>query len=808
MEESELKDYGAIVSAEKLEILVSRLLEIGEPVGFDIETGYDGEPREKAAVHPEESYIVGFSLTNDPRWARYVPIRHKLSHNVDPAEAARIMKPLLESGLCVAHNAKFEKRHCDKSVEDGGLGCKLAIRSDTMIEAFVLADYEMLGLKGLVEFLFGHEMATIDTLFPDLKGKAKKTLNFAMLAADDPTVVSYACEDAAWCLELHRRHYPKVQDMTIFKMEMAILPILVRMEQNGLSYDWEMMRTTLEKAREFRDRMLREINAELTAALNVPVELNPNSSAQVGKLLYDPAPAGLGLSISRTTPSGKPSTDAVAMEALAQQNRTVRKILEWREVNKLCTTYLEKYPARYRYAADGLTHPNVKQTEVATGRFAVDEPPYQQTPKRYHYELNSGEVFDLNFRNLVVARPGWQFLYFDYSQIELRVMAGESQEPTLLTAFNEDRDVHTETAALMLGKDPSAVTEDDRDIGKTMNFALLYGMGPGSLADRLGISRAAARDLYDRYFSTFMSIGAWADKSRRDGKNQGFTISRFGRKFTIWEFGSHLPGVYAKGERMCVNAPIQGGAADYMKASMIRATKALENAGLDETCLLVMNIHDALVFEIPEDADPQTYIDVLKPAVQWELPGWPKIVAEWGVGKRWGSLQKLKDGEAVQVEAQPRGRDHASSRGPLGEPQAGVQVGTHTYGPDGGTSVLSGQNEYPVDGEPTPTYVTGPEERPKFAPASDDGVALIMEVRLAEDPTQEAVARLVEWITARPGQNTLRLVMPDGEVITVQRTTSAGREQWPDLAMIFPGAQCSIVATDDVMDVMSSAAFG
>jgi DNA polymerase I-like protein with 3'-5' exonuclease and polymerase domains len=259
---------------------------------------------------------------------------------------------------------------------------------------------------------------------------------------------------------------------------------------------------------------------------------------------------------------------------------------------------------------------------------------------------NGVDYWSGNFRDFIIAPPGSYLLTYDYSQIELRVLAGESQEPALLEAFNEDRDVHTLTAAMMLGKRPEDIDKKtERPIGKTMNFALLYGMGAKSLAERLGYTMDKAKELYASYFAAFSRIASWQDAVTARGMRLGYSETRFGRKYMVWELQSENKAVQAKGERVLTNAPIQGGAADYMKLAMIRVTRALKEKGWwMNGCTIVMNQHDSLSFEVSDDLDPAEVRAVLEAAVVFPVPGFPKIVADWELGQRWGSSTPWKAG--------------------------------------------------------------------------------------------------------------------------------------------------------------------
>jgi DNA polymerase I-like protein with 3'-5' exonuclease and polymerase domains len=636
------KSYGLTDNIADVRALVSQLIADGKPFAFDIETGYDGLAREKASLHPEIGFVVGFSVTNSTEWARYIPLRHDLAVNVDPEQFALAVWPLMQTGLGVAHNAKFELRFLSELFKefvaetDDGV---YPIRSDTMIESYLVQETRGHGLKQLTKELFGHNQAELSTLFPELTDAAMRTLRFNALELT-PKVVSYVCEDSAWCLALHDRNYHKVKDSLLFKTEMELIPILAEMERYGLRYDWTMLSNAATEMESFINKWRAEVMGELSDIVGEPVNINLGSAQQVSAILYD----RIGLRTTRMTKTSKDtaepkmSTDAVALEGLSKKYPYVKKMVEWREMKKLLGTYLTTYEKKFGYAPDGRTHPNVNATFIITGRVSVNDPPYQQTPKDYDYELSDGEQFHLSFRKAIMAGPEHYFVGFDYSQVELRWLAGVAQEPTLLKDFADGVDVHSRTASLMLAVPLKAVTKEQRAIGKTMNFALLYGMGVKTMAERLGVTVDEAKELNEKYFSAFSSIAVWSDRVTRQGIRDGFTMSHFGRKHRIWELTEDNPMLRAKGERMCVNAPIQGGAADYMKIAMVRGNRALAKAGLLDRVHVVMNIHDALVYEVRTSVEPALVIATLESAISYPVEGFPPIEADWGVGRRWGTM--------------------------------------------------------------------------------------------------------------------------------------------------------------------------
>jgi DNA polymerase I-like protein with 3'-5' exonuclease and polymerase domains len=618
------KNYGLITDSDELRQLVGQIKRDGRPWAFDIETGYIGPDKEKAAVRPETAFVVGISFTDSTDWARYVPLGHNTGDNLDNREVAEIFWPLLNAGQGVAHNAQFELRHLsrwfrrwlpddDQIAQQHGY---FPIRSDTMVEAYLAADFERFGLKPLTMLMFnrygepvdrsqylsriktikqisaafkdeeerkkeiastfdGHIMTELHELFENMPKNKRKFLRFNTLETD-ARVVAYACEDSTWCLAIHQHYYPEVSHRTLFPVEIAIVrDVLPEMADEGLVYDWSTMSRTAERLSLFRDRFNGEIMTELSEMLGEPTAVNLASPPQISNILYDRLGYATDVYTDKTRDlppeQRRMSTGKIALERLAQQYPIVQKIREWKKMTRLLGTYLEKYEKVYRDEHSGRAHGNYLSAFVITGRFAAVDPPVQQSPKKYHFDLAEakaaheagddppvGTCFQFNFRDVIVAPPGWYILGFDLSQAELRAIAGEAQEIALLEAFERGDDVHKLTASLMLGVPFEEITSAQRDIGKTMNFALLYGMSTKGLADRLGIGMDEAQELMDKYFAGLPAIAAYMTKMKQHGQTHNYVVSHFGRKLPIWEYTSDKRSIRSKGDRACVNYPIQG----------------------------------------------------------------------------------------------------------------------------------------------------------------------------------------------------------------------------------------------------------
>lgn len=813
-------DYAALKDVEQLAKLADQMLEEGQWVGFDVETGYSGQDFPKRSTdhnHPDQ-FTVGFSLTNSTDWARYVPLRHDNGDNVDDYKAAwEAVAPLLTKGNIVAHNVKFEM-HAVKKAANINLAAEGKFE-DTMLDAYVLSEYAhpnyrgMVGLKDLVWTVLGHQMTHIEELFPDKPKNWFPKLRFNILELT-PQVVAYACEDSAWAIALRNAIGDKAsRDRAIMKaLEHTIAQVMADVERQGVAVDWDGVNLAYSQAQTFVPNMEAAVKKGLGKKAGRDLdEINLGSAAQIKKLLYNE----IGMSTTRLTNAGQSgdfvgeswqamSTDAKALKGLADQHPEVKKLLELREVQNL-NRRLKKWLSDYSNSADGKVHANYNQVQVGSGRFAANDPAIQQLPKEWRWttalgydpfdkkyddiwkkiketQTNGDKYWNGNFRDFIIASPGTYLLTYDYSQIELRVLAGESQEPALLNAFANGVDIHSATAAQMLGKRVEDLNmKTERPIGKTMNFALLYGMGPKSLAEQLGVSMDKAKELYQQYFSVFSRISSWMERTQKIGTERGYAETRFGRRYTVWELtaDNHTragKAIYAKGRRVLINAPIQGAAADYMKLAMVRAYRKLKELGWwGEKCTIVMNQHDSLTFEVSNALDPNEVRKIIEACVVFDetevkrTAGFPKIVADWELGQRWGSStgwkdgmqavfdgthwQLVKDGEVVEAPAEADDDDFDPETDKLPE------VPLETL-----TAVVSGGRTYDAPAEPPTLTVT------------------------ALNPlTAERFTEFVALVRDNPGDTRVKFISTQGE-LQLPTTTSLGLDMQGKVSLILGGA--------------------
>ncbi|HYP23083.1 MAG TPA: DNA polymerase I, partial [Actinomycetota bacterium] len=359
-------------------------------------------------------------------------------------------------------------------------------------------------------------------------------------------------------------------------IEHPLIPVLAHMEKTGIAIDLDYLE---EMARDL-DKRIGVLEAECYDLAGERVNLG--SPSQLRVLLYDK----LGLKTTRRTKTGL-STDARALQQLVDQHPFVQKLLDYRELAKLKSTYVDALPP-LTDPADGRVHTTFDQTVAATGRLSSTNPNLMNIPVR----TDLGK----QIRRAFVAAPGYTLMSVDYSQIELRVMAHLSKDPVLVEVFANDEDVHTATAMRVYDLDPSELKTMHRSVAKMVNYGLAYGMGAPGLAERLNVPVEEAREIMDSYFEVFEGVAKFLDTVVTQAYADGFTTTMFGRRRYLPELGSGNPRVRSIGERQALNAPIQGSAADIMKLAMIKVDAALA----ESRTRMILTVHDELVFEVPE----------------------------------------------------------------------------------------------------------------------------------------------------------------------------------------------------------------
>jgi DNA polymerase-1 len=483
---------------------------------------------------------------------------------------------------------------------------------DTMLASYVLdPGRRSHGLDVLALEFLDHTMTSYD----ELCGKGKAEIPFDACPVE--AARDYSCEDADMSFRLRVIFEPQLEAHGLTRLfheiEIPLLQVLAEMEWVGVSIDLAWFASLKERFKRERERVEQEIYAE------AGTEFNINSNAQLRGILFEK----LQLPVRKRTATG-PSTDASVLQELADAGHNLPQLLmEYRELSKLESTYLDTLPSLI-HPADKRLHTSFNQTVASTGRLSSSDPNLQNIPIRR--ELGR------DIRRGFVPRKGWQFVAVDYSQIELRLLAHLSGDPAFVEAFNSGGDIHRQTASIIFSVPVDAVTSEMRGRAKTINFATIYGQGAHALSRQLKISNAEARDFIATYFERFHGIRQYLDSMVEFAREHGYVETIFHRRRYVPELRDRNFNIRAFGERTAANSPIQGSAADLIKIAMIRIDAALRKRSLQSRMLL--QVHDELVFEVP----PQE-IDELVALVRHEMEHAAELsvplVVDVGIGDSW-----------------------------------------------------------------------------------------------------------------------------------------------------------------------------
>jgi DNA polymerase I len=484
---------------------------------------------------------------------------------------------------------------------------------DTMLESFVFnAGISRHDMDTLAQKYLGY--TTIK--FEDVCGKGAKQISFADVALEQAT--AYAAEDADITLRLHTVLSEKLKatpslEKVYHDIEMPLVPVLTRMEANGILID------AVELKRQSADLTQRMHAAQQQAYALANRSFNLDSPKQVGALLFDE----LKLPALVKTPTGAPSTNEEALEAIADQHELPRLILDYRGMAKLRSTYTEKLPEMIN-PSTGRVHTSYHQAGAATGRLSSNDPNLQNIPIRSDDGRRIRKAFIAPVNRVLVA--------CDYSQIELRIMAHLSEDPGLVSAFASGLDVHKATAAEVFGVPVTEVSGDQRRAAKAINFGLMYGMSAFGLAKQLGIGRGEAQDYIALYFSRYPGVREFMDRTRAKAREDGFVETVFGRRLYLQEIQSRNQAQRAGAERAAINAPMQGTAADIIKRAMISVDAWIQD--YQDQALLLLQVHDELVFECEENFTSTLTMAVkakMEAAAELRVP----LIVDIGSGKNW-----------------------------------------------------------------------------------------------------------------------------------------------------------------------------
>ena len=607
--------YECVQTLDALDSWIARGL-AARLIAFDTET---------SALDAMQADLVGVSLAVGPNQACYIPLGHggtdmfsEKPEQIDRDTAIARLKPLLESDavLKVGQNIKYDLNVMAR------YGVAVSPIDDTMVLSFDLdagrSEDGIGGGHGMDELASRHLGHTC-IAFKDVCGTGKKAISFAEVPLDRAT--AYAAEDADVTWRLHALLKSRLADEAATRVyervDRPLIPVVAQMERHGIKVDREKLAGL---SSEFAKETAR-LEAEIHELAGQPFTIG--SPKQLGDILFDK----MGLKGGKKGKSGQYSTDVGILEGLAAQGvEMANKVLEWRQLSKLRSTYTEALQAAIN-PATGRVHTSYSLVGAQTGRLSSTEPNLQNIPIRTE--------IGRQIRDCFVAEPGNVILAADYSQIELRLAAHMADVPSLKEAFAAGEDIHARTALEMFGE----VNRDTRGRAKTINFAILYGISRWGLATRLGTESDEAQAMIDRYFQRFPGIQRYIHETLESVRTSGYSLTLFGRKCWFPRIASGQQSERQGSERAAINAPIQGTSADIIKRAMARMMPALEVAGLGHVRML-LQVHDELVFELPEGdlaaasaVIRQVMADAAEPAVKLSVP----LGVEIGTGASWGA---------------------------------------------------------------------------------------------------------------------------------------------------------------------------
>jgi len=587
-------------------------------VAFDTET--DG-------LDPMRCNLVGFSLSVEPGAACYVPIRYT-PHGaqgqlllgdasapaagpalIPEARSLELLKSLLEDDgvLKIGHNIKFDAQVM------AARGVSIAPIDDTLLISYVLDSAgHGHGMDELAELVLGHKTIS----FAEVCGTGKNQITFDQVPLDKAT--AYAAEDADITFRLHRALKPRLlaeHGMTVYEtMDRPLSSVLGAMERAGIKIDRaELQSMSLEFGRRMED-LEREIHMLAGEPFNV------GSPKQLGEILFD----RLGLpGGKKSAKTGAYATGADILEGLAAQHPLPQKVLDWRQIAKLKSTYADALVEQID-AKTGRVHTSYAMASTSTGRLASMDPNLQNIPIR----TEEGR----RIRRAFIAEPGHVLLSADYSQIELRLVAHVADIHGMKQAFTDGVDIHAMTASQVFGVPVEGMDPMIRRRAKAINFGIIYGISAFGLAQQLGISNGEAKQFIDAYFARFPEIKSYMDNAKDEARKNGRVRTLFGRSCVINGITDKNPAMRAFAERAAINAPIQGGAADIVRRAMVKLPDALSDAKLSARMLL--QVHDELVFEVPEgevEATKTVVKRVMEGAADLSVP----LLVEMGTAKNW-----------------------------------------------------------------------------------------------------------------------------------------------------------------------------
>ncbi|MEM9102361.1 MAG: DNA polymerase I [Pseudomonadota bacterium] len=598
-------EYHTVFTQAEFDELLKKIRN-ADLVAFDTET---------TSLNYMDAELVGISVSYEPAKAYYIPLAHDYEGaptQLDRDSVLSAFKPLLEDASqrkFVGQNLKYDMH----ILQNYGITMQ-AIRDDTMLASYV---YNSVANRHDMDTLAAKHLNHTTIHFEDIAGKGKKQLTFNQIALED--AAPYAAEDADVTLQLQQVLINKLEETSstlssVYRdIELQVMPVLMRMEHHGVAIDRERLDTQSQEIA-VKLEQLQQDAFELAGS-----EFNLGSPKQLQSVLYD----DLALPIIKKTPKGQPSTAEDVLQELAETYDLPKKILEYRSLSKLKSTYTDKLPEQIN-SRTGRVHTSYHQAVAATGRLSSSDPNLQNIP------IKTAE--GRRIRQAFIAPEGYKIVAADYSQIELRIMAHLSKDASLLDAFSQNRDIHRATASEIFGVTEDEVDAEQRRRAKAVNFGLIYGMSAFGLAKQLHVARDEAQHYIHTYFARYPGVETYMENTRQQAKEKGYVETLVGRRLYLPEIKASNAMRRKAAERTAINAPMQGTAADIIKLAMIQVDKWLTE-NMPET-KMIMQVHDELVFEVPEK-----HFETFKPAIRdimvSALPLDVPLLVDIGDGLHW-----------------------------------------------------------------------------------------------------------------------------------------------------------------------------
>ena len=595
--------YQGILTNKEFEALLDRLSR-AEIAAIDTET---------TSLNYMQAEIVGISVAIVSNEAYYIPLMHEydgVPNQLDREYVLQKLKPWLEDKEAkkIGHNLKYDSHiFANHGIELNGTDF------DSMLESYVL---NSTATRHNLNAVAKRYLNLDTTSYEDVAGKGAKQIGFNQVNLED--AIHYAAEDADVSFQLHQTLHPKLMEINSLaklytNIEVPLLKVLQTIERNGVLIDESM----LQKQSDQFAITLKELESKAYSLAGA--EFNLNSPKQLQEILYDK----LSLPILKKTPKGQPSTAESVLQRLAEDFPIVQTILNYRTTAKLKTTYTDKLPLMINQDT-GRVHTSYHQAVTATGRLSSSDPNLQNIPIR--------TAEGRRIRQAFIAPNGFQILAADYSQIELRIMAHNSQDPGLLDAFQAGLDIHQATAAEIFAVDLQSVSAEQRRSAKAINFGLIYGMSAFGLTRQLGITRGDAQEYIELYFARYPKVKEYMDAIRNQARESGFVETVFGRRLYLPDIDSRNYQRRQYAERSAINAPMQGTAADIIKKAMIDLEQRLVAESINAK--IIMQVHDELVLEV-EDSSVGAVSELVTEAMGKAADLDVALKVDLGVGENW-----------------------------------------------------------------------------------------------------------------------------------------------------------------------------